>query len=104
MMKRIALLIAVLAFGFVLKVGIAEAERLTAFRYIEQCFQENKPTTDEGKTECYGAARKHALYRFIAILNAQPALWKNTKGRCVGTEGTQTETYFECSWWNRFAV
>lgn len=103
-MKRALILIAVFSIGFVSKVSIVEVERLATTFYVDQCFGQRKPTTTEGESECYRAAKNHAFYQAIATLNAQPALWKNTEGRCVGTEGTKADSYFECSWWNRFAI
>ena len=103
-MKKTLLLVAVFAFGFATKVGVVEVERLAGTRYIDQCFEERRPTTQEGETECYGAAKHHAPYQVLRVLNAQPSFWKNTTGRCVGTQGTKKDAYFECNWWNRFAI
>ena len=103
-MKKTLLFAAVFAFGFAAKVGVAEVERLVGTRYIDQCFEQRKPTTREGETECYGAAKQHALYQGITMLNAQPAFWKNSTGRCVGTQGSKQDSYFECKWWNGFAI
>lgn len=93
-----------LALGFATKVSVVEVALLTSTHYVNMCFDETKPTTAAAETHCYEAPRRHALYRTISFFNAQPSFWKNTLGRCVGTKGTKADAYFECAWWNRFAL
>ena len=103
-MKRGLIWIAMFALGFATKVAVVEVDRWTAALYVTECFDQRKPTTREGETECYGAPPRHTTYRIISTINAQPSLWKNTVGRCVGTKGTKADAYFQCGWWNRFAI
>ncbi len=99
-----ALCAGVFSLGFAAKVTLVEVTTLTAVYYVNRCFDETRPTTVVAETACYADPRKHASYRILSILNAQPSLWKNTRGRCIGTQGTKPDAYFECSWWNRFAI
>ena len=99
-MKRAALLLSVFTLGFVVKVGLAEAERLVSHHYIDGCLERRKSERVALKTECYTAYRHQVPYRMISFLNTQPELWKNTKGRCLGTGNAQSD----CRWWNRFSI
>ena len=107
MKTRNAVLAAFVAFfgGYVAKTAVVEVERILSTHYVDACFSglPGEPT-DEQRTTCYGAARNHLPYRAASALDFQPALWKNTKGRCVGTKGTKAFEYFECKPWNELAL
>ena len=102
--KRLSIWVGVVALGFVTKLGFVEAERMVSMHFVESCFDQTKPSTLQGESACYGAPREQTIYRILSALNAQPSFWKNTTGRCVGTQGTRADAYFECRWWNRLAI
>jgi hypothetical protein len=74
-MRRALLPLALLLLGFVAKVGVAEAERMLAVGYADECIANRKPQTREERAECYLAAKNHSEYRVVEILNAQPNFW-----------------------------
>jgi hypothetical protein len=102
--RKWALCAGVFSLGFATKVTLVEVATLSSVYYVNKCFDETKPLTVAAESACYADPRKHASYRIVSILNAQPSLWKNTRGRCVGTQGTRPDAYFNCGWWNRFAI
>lgn len=102
---RSALIVLVVFFcGFFAKSLLVEAERNLAIQYVDECMKSHANPTQEQKTKCYGSSQDHLPYQIVSALNFQPALWKNTPGRCVGTKGGAPYTYFECRWWNEIAL
>ena len=88
--------VVIVALGFVIKLGLVEADRLVSMHFVETCFDRTKPTTLAGETACYAAPRKQISYLILSALNTQPNFFKNSTGRCVGSQGTRADAYFEC--------
>jgi hypothetical protein len=95
---------ALFGLGFAAKLALVELDLGLSTRYVNECLVQRLPATKAAELECYRAPHEHTAYRVISALNGQPAFWKNTPGRCVGTEGSKLDAYYECGWWNRFAI
>ena len=90
--------------GVLLKMAVADAERYLSTRYVDECMAQYHEPSQEQKIACFSAPQHVTSYTIVAALNFQPEFWKNTAGRCVGVQTEKQEQYFQCGWWNRFAL
>ena len=103
-MPRWSKIVLFVALGFIGKIAITEATKITNVYYVDKCFESHPNATQEQKTECYSAARKEPLYQVLSVLNFQPEFFKNTKGRCDEKTINESKDYFECGWWNKITI
>ena len=90
--------------GFLVKMTLAEAEQYLSTRYVDECMSQYHQPSQDQKIACYSAPQGKTTYTIIAAMNFQPEFWKNTPGRCVNVQKDKQEQYFQCGWWNRFAL
>jgi len=103
-MKTIATLLVAILLGFFLKVGVAEAERSLSVNIVDECFEQYESPTQDQEAACYTAPQQSFVYRLVAALNFQPHLWKNNNERCANPNEKRNEDYFQCHWWNQYAL